>query len=345
MAEADEIEATRIEVPHYPWHRQAWARLTAPGALARLPHALLLHGPPGLGKLAFALRLCRVLLCQQPVATDPDEGLAACGQCKSCLLFTAGTHPDWLRLSPAEQGRPITVDQVRAVIEFLALRPHTAGRQVVLLVPAEAMNVNAANSLLKVLEEPTAESYFVLVAHQPARLLVTVRSRCQGVPFKLPAPAEALDWLTKESGAPQAQAAELLALAGGSPLTALHYFREGWQAQREALLADLQALAQGRVDPVACAGRWAERDIMQVLDWLYLAVAGRIEHAVVSNQPTDPDRRIKTYNINGLLCFLDVISRTKSGFPGPLDGRLALENLFIEWCRLHGAGSKISLSP
>lgn len=345
MTEAGDIETTRIEVPHYPWHRQAWARLTAPGALGRLPHALLLHGPPGLGKQAFALRLCRVLLCQQPAAADPDEGLAACGQCRSCLLFAAGTHPDWLPLSPAEQGKPITVDQVRAVIEFLALRPHTAGRQVVLLAPAEAMNVNAANSLLKVLEEPSPESYFVLVAHRLARLPATVRSRCQLVPFKPPAPAEALAWLTKEGNVPQPQAAELLALAGGSPLAALQYLREGRHAQREALLADLQALAEGRADPVASAGRWAELDIVQVLDWLYLALAGRIEHAVVSNQPIDPDRIIKTHNINALMSFLDVISRTKSGFPGPLDARLALENLFIEWCRLHGAGSKIGLSP
>lgn len=337
MAEAGDVETTRVEVPHYPWHREAWVRLTV--RADRLPHALLLHGQPGLGKLAFALRLCRALLCRQPVATD-DEGLAACGQCHSCLLFAAGTHPDWLRLAPAEEGKPITVDQVRGAIEFLALRPHTAGRQVVLLAPAEAMNVNAANSLLKVLEEPTAESYFVLVSHQPARLPATVRSRCQSVPLKPPAPAVALAWLTQEGGVPTPRAAELLALAGGSPLAALQYHREGLSELRGALHADLQALAAGQADPVAIAARWAELDVTRVLEWLYLAVAERIEQALVPSG--NPDQK-KYNNINELICFLDVVSRTKRGFPGPLDAQLALENLFIEWCRIHGTGSKIDL--
>ncbi len=333
MAEASDIETTRIEVPHYPWHREAWVRLSA--GLERLPHALLLHGQPGLGKLAFALRLCRTLLCWQPVVTN-DEGLTACGQCKSCRLFAAGTHPDWLRLTPEEESKPITVDQVRAVIELLAMRPHTAGRQAVLLAPAEAMNVNAANSLLKVLEEPTTESYFVLVSHQPSRLLATVRSRCQNIAFKPPTPPEALAWLMKEAVAPESEATRLLALAGGSPLTAMQYVREGLHTQCEALLADLKALAAGRADPVTCAARWAELGITLVLDWFYLAVAEHISQSLTIDSGTA--NQTKTNNINKLVYLIDVILRTKRDFPGPLDTRLALENLFIEWCRIHDMG-------
>ncbi len=331
MTETEGPALARTEVAGYPWQTRLRRRLLS-GGLQRLPHALLFHGQPGLGKLAFALRLGRDCLCLAP--RQEGEALGeACGRCKSCTLFAAGSHPDWLRVSPEEEGKAITVDQIRAITAFLAMRPHTAGRQVILVAPAEAMNVHAANSLLKVLEEPTPESYFLLVSHQPSRLPPTVRSRCQAVAFQPPAAEEVLPWLAKEAGVEAAVAAELLALAQGAPLAALEYVREGLATQRAALKEDLEALAAGRADPVACAARWVPLGLPRVLDWLYLAVAERIR--VTATEAGYKNLHI----INVLLNFLDTISGTKRLFPGPLDAQLALEHLFIEWTHIHAPKS------
>lgn len=332
MTENEAIASTRIEVVDYPWHVPLRRRLLARGR-ERLPHALLFHGQPGLGKLAFALGLGRDLLCLTPVEEAQGGVRRACGTCQSCRLFEAGTHPDWLWVAPEEEGKQITVDQIRAVMAFLGLRPHTAGRQVVLIAPAEAMNVHAANSLLKVLEEPTPESYFLLVSHQPSRLLPTVRSRCQDAASLPPPTAEVLPWLARATGLEAAQAAELLAMTEGAPLAALAYAREGLAKHQTALRATLEALAAGQADPVASAARFVPLGVPRVLDWLYLLAAEWIRQSYRGSRGGEKNM----FNINKLLHFLDYISDMKKDFPGPLDDTLALENLFIEWSRIHAS--------
>ncbi|HSW52736.1 MAG TPA: hypothetical protein VLG93_05865, partial [Sulfuricaulis sp.] len=130
----------------YPWHGALWSALAR--QFEQLPHALLLQGRPGLGKHDFAVQLAQALLCEQA-----RDGMA-CGQCHCCRLFAAGTHPDLAGVGLVEDAKSIAVDQIRALGDFLSLRPHTAARKVVIISPAEAMNINAANSLLKLLEEP-----------------------------------------------------------------------------------------------------------------------------------------------------------------------------------------------
>jgi DNA polymerase-3 subunit delta' len=120
-------------------------------------------------------------------------------------------------------SQEIKVDQVRALDGFLSLRSHRGRRRIVLVHPAEAMNLNAANALLKALEEPQAGAHFILVSHRPARLLPTIRSRCAAVPVTLPEPGLARAWL-KEQGVPEAEA--WLAYTGGAPIQALAYAGE-----------------------------------------------------------------------------------------------------------------------
>jgi len=162
-------------------------------ASGRLPHALLLHGPRGVGKLALAERLGQLLLCE-------GEN-RPCGKCDGCRWYLAGTHPDLRRVEPealakgvepGEEGEEgaessskkkkpsldIKIEQVRALADFLNLRSHRGALRVALLHPAEEMNPNAQNALLKGLEEPPAGAVFILVSHRPHRLLPTVRSRC-----------------------------------------------------------------------------------------------------------------------------------------------------------------------
>ncbi|MEO8716592.1 MAG: DNA polymerase III subunit delta' [Burkholderiales bacterium] len=217
----------------YPWQNMAWETLGA--KLGQLPHALLIQGAQGIGKLALAERFAQRLLCEAA-----NERNSPCGKCDGCRWIDAGSHPDLRRVEPealarrygaedpeqpaAEPGRTtkpsneIKVDQIRALDGFLNLKSHRGGRRVALVHPAEAMNPNAANALLKGLEEPPGSALFILVSHRPARLLATIRSRCVAVPIEVPETAASLAWLEGQ-GLPEP--APWLAFAGGSPLVAL----------------------------------------------------------------------------------------------------------------------------
>lgn len=252
----------------YSWNNSVLVALT--GILGKLPHALLIHGAPGIGKLALAERLAKLMLCESPASfTEP------CGRCGPCRWIEARNHPDLRRLEPEalaapvpgeEPTRPekgsrpsleIKVDQVRELADFLNVGSHRGGRRIAIVHPAEAMNVHAANSLLKSLEEPSASVVFLLVSHRPARLLPTIRSRCVAVPVPMPSAEEAQKWL-EEQGI--ADARRWLAFAGGAPLLALEYASA---EKSEDLGRMLELLNRGELD--ALAASVGDRDSLEAL--------------------------------------------------------------------------------
>jgi DNA polymerase-3 subunit delta' len=206
-----------------PWLDAPLASLLA--MRASLPHALLLQGPRGIGKALLAERFAQCLLCEAPL---PDG--QACGSCDACGWFRAANHPDFRRVSPLvdEEGsgksersrREIKIDQIRALGDFVGIGAHRAGRKLVLIDPADAMNMPAANALLKTLEEPSGDTVFLLVCGNAGALPATVRSRC--VPFKLVTPdaAQAQAWLHSALAGDPALIGQWLALADGAPLRA-----------------------------------------------------------------------------------------------------------------------------
>lgn len=216
----------------HPWNEPVLEAFAA--RLERLPHAILIYGPRGVGKLALAERAAQMLLC--------EGKKKPCDQCDACRWFKAGNHPDFRRVEPeilwqqaetdedAPPKRPkqpsieIKVDQVRELAAFLYIRSHRGALRVALVHPAEDMNENAANALLKGLEEPPAGAVFILVSHRPAQLLPTIRSRCVALPVGIPPRKAAIDWL---AGQGLADAERWLAYAGGAPLRALEYAARG----------------------------------------------------------------------------------------------------------------------
>ena len=240
------------------WHAEPWRKLIARRTQDRLPHALLLCGAQGLGKRAFAAAFGAALLCQHPRADG-----RACGDCRTCHLAGAGSHPDFVRvnLELRDDGKPrteIIVEQIRTLSERLALTPQFGGWQIALIDPADAMNVAASNALLKTLEEPTPSTLIMLIADHPARLPATIRSRCQRIEFHVPARAEAQAWLSAQVDAKTAAAA--LDASGGNPGLALNWAKSGGLATRDEVVNDLRNLCAGKASAVEIANRWSKAD-------------------------------------------------------------------------------------
>lgn len=240
-------------------HKSVWDRLQS--RRKQLPHSLLFVGQKGLGKFELAKQFAAGLLCEVP----QDHGIA-CGKCLACNWFGQGNHPDFRLLQPdalnaevvAEDGKKklsqqITIDQVRGLDEFLNIGTHRGGLRIVIVNPTESMNRNTANALLKTLEEPAANTLFLLVSSEPARLLPTIRSRCQTVPIPLPNPKLAANILS-ESGV--ADAARWLALAGGSPVLALEYSKSGTAGWLELLI---KCLSEGKSGDPLCSAAEVEK--------------------------------------------------------------------------------------
>lgn len=245
----------------YSWQAGLWQRLAGRSQHA---HAYLLHGPTGIGKRDLAERLMALLLCQQP------QNHAPCGQCKACLLLAAGTHPDLFILEPEDVDKAIRVDQVRELVDFVAQTPQLGGRKVVLLEPAEAMNLNAANALLKSLEEPSGNTQLLLVSHQPSRLLPTIRSRCIQQACPLPRTGESLAWLA--TSLPELSVEEretLLQLAAGSPLLAFKLYRQDVLSMRAQVVDGIKKLHKQQQSPSQLAESWNTLPLVLLFDWFF----------------------------------------------------------------------------
>lgn len=227
----------------YPWQMTQWLQVQKQQTLGRLPHALMLSGIRGLGKADFADSLSRAVLCERPA----NEG-RPCGTCKNCLLLQAGTHPDRMQVKPEAPDKPIRIDVVRELIAFLTLSPTLGRRRIVLIEDADALNVFAANSLLKTLEEPSPSALLVLVSERPNSLPATIRSRCQSLRFAVPSSRDAMNWLeTRVDDVKRAKVA--LALTGGAPLATLSLSDDTVFSQRRYLIDSLIRLANDRLDP------------------------------------------------------------------------------------------------
>ncbi|MCP4698243.1 MAG: DNA polymerase III subunit delta' [Gammaproteobacteria bacterium] len=242
-----------------PWHDALWQQVVQTRQRQRLPHALLLSGPPGMGKSRFARRLANVLLCLR-AAEKP------CGECKSCHLLRAGYHPDLCEIHPEESGKMIKIEQIRKLIDFYALTANYNRYQVAILEPAEAMNINAANSLLKLLEEPPGESLILLVSHQTSRLPATVRSRCQRLNFSSPDSAAAHAWLAANKLGQEMDADLLLKLSAQAPLAALAMAEA--MPGRQSLFESLKKLLKKKEDPVNIAAEWLTLGAKEVFYWM-----------------------------------------------------------------------------
>ncbi len=326
---------------YFPWHEAQWRLLSAD--LNRLPHALLLTGEAGIGKRALAQTLAKALLCESGTA----DAAKPCGRCEGCHWFDAGNHPDFRLLAPAadeagddEEGgkakkKPsqyITIDQIRELADFVNISSHRAGRRITLIAPAEAMNVAAANALLKTLEEPPADALFILVSHHWRRLLPTIVSRCRRYAMPVPAEAPALAWLEAQG---LAHAADHLAHAGGAPLLALAEADHDLMVARKELIAELAAPRQ--LEPLATAERLDRQklDPAEVIDWLARWVFDLAGLSLADKIRYYPDKRQSVAELASrldpirLMRYADSVREARALAHHPLNNRLVYEQLLF----------------
>ncbi|MCP5419600.1 MAG: DNA polymerase III subunit delta' [Gammaproteobacteria bacterium] len=316
-----------------PWQRGPWQGVQKRRAAGRLPHALLCSGVAGLGKLRFANTLAQSLLC-----STPDGAGGPCGTCCGCRLFLAGTHPDFKRAEPDEPGKPIKVDSIRELCEFLAYTSQYNGYKIAVVAPADQMNANAANSLLKTLEEPSPNSLLLLVTAYPSRLLATVRSRCQTIAFHAPPRSEAVSWLVSQR-AGQGNPELLLSLSDGAPLKALAYAEGGRLANRLTLLDNYQQLLNGHLDPILAAESWAKGDVAEQIQWLIGWHMDMIRLKIIVDPPRllNPDLRSKLqtiaarHSVRTLYRRLDAAMRLSALSNTPINTQWMLET-FLAGC-------------
>lgn len=328
-----------------PWQQLAYERAVASLGEGRLGHALLVCGPPRIGKRALVEHLAKRVLCLTPVADGEP-----CGKCRSCTLFAIrnqydpvetrpdgslsqpwghSAHPD-LRFVGFEinqkTGKPrteILIEQARDIGAWLALTSQLGGAQVVIVDPAEAMNTAAANALLKTLEEPLPNRYLWLVSAQPSRLSATIRSRCQRLEITLPNHTTGLQWLL-ERGQPRADAEAALAAAQGDPGQALYWMENGGLALRKQVDADLRAMAGGSGSPVEIAQRWtADGEAGQRLRFaadLAREQAARLTDAAETRR---------------LARWFDQANRVRDLLRTTVRADLAIAGLLVEWRAAH----------
>jgi DNA polymerase-3 subunit delta' len=259
---------------HYPWQASHWTQLVAQVEQQRIPHALILSGPKHIGKYQFALTLAQRMLCEAPVGGYP------CGHCKQCHLVAANSHPDMLKILPEDEGKAIRVDTIRELGDFSSKTSQQGGWKVAVIYPAESMNLNASNALLKNLEEPGQNTLLLLVCHEPARLSATIRSRCRMVKFPVPSAIEARPWLSQVAGQHE-DIDQMLDHSDGRPLLALKLLETDSLEQRRSFEEMLDDLAVRRSTPLLVAEKLMaikslDKDPVAAVDWLYRRVASDI---------------------------------------------------------------------
>jgi DNA polymerase III subunit delta' len=353
----------------YSWQKEMWRILTRDRA--SMSHALLLKGRQGIGKFAFGRQLAKSMLCKNP-SIETGEACQNCPSCgwfeqgshpdfrlivpeamaekhgspdagadEDSTDVETGAETESLSGSAGESGsaksrkkpsQQIRILQIRAVTEFINMSSHQNGHKIILIYPAETMNHEAANALLKNLEEPPPRTLFILVAHRGQYLLPTLRSRCRQIAMPAPDPATAIAWL-KEQGIKHP--ARGLASAGYAPLAALEFNDASYLERHEVFIRQISA--PGSFNPIALAEEMQKSDLPTVVNWLQkwcydlmsFCTTGKIRYhldmlATIKSLASEIDPR-------SLATYLRTLNATQRLAHHPLNSRLFLEEILFSY--------------
>ncbi len=347
----------------YPWQLPLWQQLYSNNIVSdHFPHAVLLCGVTGIGKKDLAFYLARGLLCQSP-DENPETGqiepclnLESEKKCRSCQLFSTATHPDLYHVTTPVDKKVIPVDDIRTLIQWSVLSSQLGGKKVIIIEPAEAMNPNAANSLLKTLEEPVSNTIIILLTNQKQALLATIRSRCRTIDMGIPDKKNALQWLSRQG---LTDAELMLSLSSGSPLRALELSKGTQLEVRHLIISQLLSIITDAIDPVLVAealfkqtkikqgkGKRAQTDnkkllinAYDIIYWFDSVVSDLAK--IARNCSKDSIINIDYYQnlqqlsnklyLKKLLQLYDSINKAYYEIRGQININLLFESLLIDW--------------
>jgi len=315
------VEASRVSVP---WLEESMAALKAAHAAGRMPHAILIQAAEGSGGSLLANWSAQLVLC--------TSGAPPCGHCNGCRRAAEERHPDLLLVRPLEDSQQIRIEQIRELGAELALSSHQGGYKVAIIEPADTLNRFAANSLLKMLEEPPPRTLLMLVAAQPSRLPPTLTSRCQRVRVRAPTRAQSLLWLQSARGTGDWEA--VLDVIGEAPLAAATLDPGTVSNLRTDVVRTMEEIRGGRTDPVIAAERWSRSELPLRLrcleNWLTECIRRSLVGPAVAAEvragahQRGPD---SVMNTPDLFRLLDGVRELKAALPTPINRALALESL------------------
>ena len=335
--------------PLYPWQQEAWQQLQA--LRSRMPHAILFHGAQGIGKADFIERFAQALLCED-VRADGH----ACGACASCGWFLQHNHPDYRRVRPealedevADEAdadgeavkkasktktpsKDIKIEQIRALADFMNISTHRQGLRVVVLYPAEALNVPASNALLKTLEEPPPGTVFLLASNSLDRLLPTILSRCRKFAMPMPGHEQALAWL-KTQGLNDADS--WLREQGGAPLAALAQSEAGGREETEQLL---QLLAHPGVEAALKVADKLQKSplapqVASLQRWLYDLLSCKLSGTIryYPRHRRELEALSARIHVSHLMAAIKGASERRAIADHPLSPKLFLEEMLLDY--------------
>ncbi len=351
-----------IQSAFFPWQASVWNKLftqhfSQMQEAQNFPHALLLAGIAGIGKKQLAFYLAKALLCESPELKSGQ--IEPCLSCRSCLLFHSANHPDLYHITTPEDKKVIPVDDIRALIQWSVLSSQFGGKKIIIIEPAEAMNLNAANSLLKTLEEPVADTIIILLSNKKQALLATIRSRCQTIDLMLPERQVATHWLEQCLIPENENAQLLLSLSSGAPLLALDLSRGEQLEFRRSIFEHLFSIINELSDPVKIAEalfkqakgkqtkakrtKTAKKQLYltpyDVIYWMDSMVsdvarfAHNCAHDTISNIDYYDDLKLLSNRLylKRILQLSDLINKAYYEIQGSVNINLLFENLLIDW--------------
>jgi len=302
----------------YPWQNSQWQQLGEAFSKEKLSHAILLNGQAGLGKFHFAKEFAKFILCAD---SNKQSILQPCDICKSCKLINTNAHPDF-HLITIEDASVIKIDQIKNLIFEMNHKAHYDGFKIAIIYPAEKMNSNAANALLKNLEEPIgSNTLFLLVSNQFMQLPATIRSRCQRINFHVPNITTTKEWLSLQSISTdndEFQAA--YQLAEGVPLLLQQYLVEPESTDTKSLMQLLQPMLNDNAMLISTASKQlAKFSLTDFLQCLQIIISNQI-------------KLDETINKEKLHILLDDINQRKQAIENgiQLNTQLVIEDYLIK---------------
>lgn len=345
------VYSANLDIEALPWLHPVWQKMLERIKQNRLPHALMLKGVAGLGKRLFADMLAARMLCQ-------NNETYACGSCKSCQLVAAGSHSDLLVCAPEDDSKVIKVDQVRLLNDFVSQSPHVSSVKVVILDPASALNQNAANALLKNLEEPSGRVVYLILDHLVGNVLPTIRSRCQVIDIRGPSETALFEWInhqlqsSQDSPINEDAVADVIHLASGAPLALQKLMEDEAHVKQNELITSLGGVLKNKVTPVDAAKVWLTVPVLRLIAWQIAWLDNIIRY-----QLTTELALLKPASAVDMFKFLaesvpsekifelrQMILEAQLGLNSNLNESLLIEDLLIKWKALMGFRQKKNAS-